>query len=327
MKNIVFSQFGTPSDVLSLQETTPAPLPEGTARVDVLRAPINPSDIATIEGRYGDLPDLPGKPGLEGIGRVREVNGEGIDTGLLVLLPGGGTWATETVCNIEDLVPLPEADVDQLSMLTVNPATAYLLLRDYVDLKPGDWVIQSAANSAVGQYVIQLGKARGIKVACVVRRDTAKAKLLADGADAVFVDGPDLAARVQAETGSKMRLALDAVAGKTFGHLASTLEHSGTLVLFGGLSDQPAQIDDGLIIFNNVQIKGFWLLPWIQNASTEAQAEVYGALTQEVIAGRLHADVAAHYSLEQFIEAMQAYETPGRNGKILFAPNGTLPDS
>ena len=185
MKNIVFSKFGDPKEVLSLQESGSFPMPEGTARVDVLCAPVNPSDIATIEGRYGDLPDPPATPGLEGIGRVREVNGTGIDVGSLVLLPGGGTWATEMVRNIEELVPLPHADVDQLSMLTVNPATAYLLLRDYVELKPGDWVIQSAANSAVGQYVIQLGKARGIKVACVVRREAAKAKLLADGADAV----------------------------------------------------------------------------------------------------------------------------------------------
>lgn len=238
------------------------------------------------------------------------------------MLPGGGTWATEMVRKIEELVPLPEADVDQLSMLTVNPATAYLLLREYVELKPGDWIIQSAANSAVGQYIIQLSKARGINVACVIRREAAKAKLQANGADAVFVDGPDLAERVQAQVGSKMRLALDAVAGETFGHLAETLEHSGTLVLFGGLSHRPAQINDGLIIFNNVQIKGFWLLPWIQNSSTEEKTEVYTVLTQEVIAGRLRAEVTARYSLDQFIDAIQAYETPGRNGKILFAPNG-----
>ncbi|MGD1903378.1 MAG: MDR family NADPH-dependent oxidoreductase [Geitlerinemataceae cyanobacterium] len=269
MKNLVFSTFGTPIEVLAIQESVSVTLPEGTARVDVLRAPIDPSDVATIEGRYGDLPDLPATPGLEGIGRVREVNGEGIEPGSLVLLPGGKTWSTEVVCAIETLLPLPEADVDQLAMLTVNPATAYLMLRDYVDLQPGDWIIQSAANSAVGQYVIQLGKARGIKVACVVRKEATKVKLEAAGADAVFLNGPDLAERVQAKIGSKMRLALDAVAGETCGHLAATLESDGTLVLFGGLSDRPAQIDYGSIIFNNVTVKGFWLLPWIQNSTPE----------------------------------------------------------
>ena len=322
MKNIVFSKFGSPRDVLSVQESTPSPLPEGTARVDVLRAPVNPSDLATITGQYGSLPDLPATAGLEGIGRVREINGKGLDVGSLVLLRGSGTWATEVVYNIAELVPLPEANVDQLSMLTVNPATAYLLLRDYVELKPGDWIIQSAANSAVGQYVTQLGKAREIKVACVVRREEARAELLANGADAVFLDGPDLAERVEAELGTKMRLALDPVAGETLGYLAETLEQNGTLVLFGGLSARPAQVGVGPIIFNNVQIKGFWLMLWLQSASIKERAEVYGSLTQEIIAGRLHADVAAHYSLDQFIDALQAYDTPGRNGKILFAPNG-----
>ena len=48
-------------------------------------------------------------------------------------------------------------------MLTVNPPTAHLLLTSIVDLAPGEWIIQNAANSAVGRYVIQLAKARGIR--------------------------------------------------------------------------------------------------------------------------------------------------------------------
>ncbi|MEM7739134.1 MAG: zinc-dependent alcohol dehydrogenase family protein [Deinococcota bacterium] len=322
MKSIVFSKFGAPSDVLRVEESSSLSMLEGTARIDVLRAPVNPSDIAIIEGIYGNLPELPATPGLEGLGRVRDVNGEGVEVGSLVLLPGGSTWTTEVVRNINELVPLPEADLDQISMLTVNPATAYLMLQNYVDLSPGDWIIQSAANSAVGQYVIQLGKARGIKVACVVRREEAKTKLEAEGADAVFLDGPDLSTRVQTKTDSQMRLALDAVSGETFGHLAKTLEYGGTLVSFGGLSYQPAQINEGLIIFNDLKIRGFWLLPWIQNASAQEKARVYNELTQDVIAGRLHANVAARYSLDQVTDAVQAYSTAGRDGKILFAPNG-----
>ena len=42
-------------------------------------------------------------------------------------------------------------------MLRINPPTALLLLTDIVALKPGDWVIQNVANSAVGRLVITSG--------------------------------------------------------------------------------------------------------------------------------------------------------------------------
>lgn len=31
----------------------------------------------------------------------------------------------------------------------MNPTTAYNMLSDFVDLQPGDWVVQNGANSAV----------------------------------------------------------------------------------------------------------------------------------------------------------------------------------
>jgi trans-2-enoyl-CoA reductase len=234
MKQVIYEKFGNPAEVLKLVESDPTPLADGQVRVEVLRAPINPSDLIQVSGNYGVRPPLPAAAGNEGLGRI--VEGEG--KGQLVLLPAGaGTWVTEVVADPRHLVPLPEGDLDQLSMLFVNPATAALLLTEYVDLKEGDWIIQSAANSAVGGYLVQLARARGINVACVVRRESAIADLKELGADVVLVDGPDLAREVKAATGAKMKLAVDAVAGKTAGRLADTLEHGGTLVNYGGMSN------------------------------------------------------------------------------------------
>lgn len=69
------------------------------------------------------------------------------------------------------VVPVQHAYIDQLSMLNVKPATAYLFLTKYVAMKEGDWLIQSAGNSVVASRP----KARDVKVASVVRRDTAVA--------------------------------------------------------------------------------------------------------------------------------------------------------
>jgi len=55
-------------------------------------------------------------------------------------------------------------------MLGINPATAYLLLTEFVQLKPGDWVIQNGANSATGRALIPIARSLGIRTINVVRR-------------------------------------------------------------------------------------------------------------------------------------------------------------
>ena len=66
-----------------------------------------------------------------------------------------------------------DADPLQLAMLGINPATASLLLNRYVALRSGDWIGQTAANAAVGQYIIALAKRAGVKTLNVVRRHEA----------------------------------------------------------------------------------------------------------------------------------------------------------
>lgn len=319
MKQVKYDSFGNPAEVLKVIETPSLPLAEGQVRIEVLRAPINPSDLIQISGNYGVRPTLPAVAGNEGMGRIVEGKGEG----KLVLLPAGaGTWVTEVVADPRHLVPLPEGDLDQLSMLLVNPATAALLLTEYVDLKEGDWIIQSASNSAVGGYLVQLARARGINVACVVRRESAIAGLKELGADVVLVDGPDLAREVKAATGAKMKLAVDAVAGKTAGRLADTLEHGGTLVNYGGMSNEDSALGAAALIFNNITVRGFWLVTWMNSADKATRTALYADLAGQIAKGTLFAPIDKHFTLEQIAEAA-AYSWAGeRKGKVMLAPHG-----
>lgn len=319
MKKVIYEEFGNPVDVLKVVEADAVPLGDGEVRVEVLRAPINPSDLIQISGNYGVRPPLPTTAGNEGLGRI--VEGEG--AGQLVLLPGGaGTWASEVVCDARHLVPLPEGDLDQLSMLLVNPATAHLMLEDYVDLKEGDWVIQSAANSAVGGYIVQMCKARGINLVNVVRRESAIAGLKELGAETVLVDGPDLAKEVKKATGAKMKLAIDAVAGKTAGRLADTLENQGTLVNYGGMSNEDSAIGAAALIFNNITVRGFWLVVWMNAADSAARKALYTQLAGQILKGELFAPIDKHFTLDEITEAARYSWAGGRNGKVMVAPNG-----
>ena len=212
MKRAQYTERGpVPQASIAAVEFTLAPLTEGQALIKVLAAPINPSDVLTLTGGYGILPPLPAVGGNEGVGVVAAL-GPGVTSppvGQTVLLPvGGGTWATHLVADAKKLMPLPN-DVDplQLAMMTVNPPTAYLMLREFVDLAAGDWVIQNVANSGVGEYLIQLARIRGLKTVNVVRRESAVAAVKAMGGDVVLVDGDDLSKRVASATGgAKIRL-------------------------------------------------------------------------------------------------------------------------
>ena len=189
-----------PYDVIEAVEFDKPTLQSGEVLLELLAAPINPADVLTLTGDYGMLPPLPAVGGKEGVAKVVELGPEvdGLPIGQTVLLPPViGSWATHIVASAKALTPLPnDADPLQLSMLTVNPATASLMLSQFVDLQAGDWVIQNAANSGVGNYLIKLAKIRGYKTVNVVRRESLATALQQQGADVVVVDGPDLPERV-----------------------------------------------------------------------------------------------------------------------------------
>lgn len=327
MKHARYSHRGpVPQDIIESVEFSLPPLGAGQALVEVLAAPINPSDVLTLTGDYGSLPPLPAVGGNEGVGRVVEIAPDvtGLAVGQTVLLPiGSGTWATHLVAAADGLLPLPgDADPQQLAMLTVNPPTARLLLSEFVELDAGDWVIQNAANSAVGGYLVQLAKARGIRTVNVVRRASAQVAVQALGADVVLVDGDDLAGRVRAATGeAKIALAIDAVGGAATERLAQALAPGGTVVNYGSMSGEPCTISAASLIFRGIGLRGFWLARWYMTADPKVRAALFGELVALIASGQLHAKVQATYGIDAIKDAVAAAAAGERSGKIMVLPN------
>src|SRR5437660_2060921 len=189
----VYETHGNPADVLQV-ESQPWPTPStGEVIVKMRAAPINPADLNQIEGKYPVRSELPATPGFEGAGVVvgPGANVTTVAVGDLVILPHNvGTWRDAVAIKAEDLVVVP-AGIEPVdaAMLKINPMTAWRLLRDYVDLKKGDWLIQNAANSAAGRAVIQIAHELDYKTVNVVRRGELTDELRAEGGDVVLVDG------------------------------------------------------------------------------------------------------------------------------------------
>ncbi|MBZ2189457.1 zinc-dependent alcohol dehydrogenase family protein [Alcanivorax sp. JB21] len=316
-----------PQDVIHPVVFERPQLGAGEVLLEVLAAPINPSDVLTLTGDYGMLPPLPAVGGNEGVGRVIEL---GPDVrhpaiGQVVLLPvGSGTWTTHMVAEAKALIPLPnDVDPKQLAMITVNPPTASLLLTDFVDLHAGDWVIQNAANSGVGSYLIQLAKVRGFRTINVVRRESAVEGVRQQGGDVVLVDGPDLRKRVRDLIGKgEVRLGIDAVAGAATDRLASCLAPGATLVNYGRMSGEPCQLSSMALIFNQIRLTGFWLAHWFRTTSQPEQMALFSDLTRLMSSGTLHAPIHATYGIEDIQAAVAAAAQGERHGKILIVPHG-----
>lgn len=321
-----------PQDVIEAVPFEAPPLQPGQVLIEVLAAPINPSDLLTLTGEYGLLPPLPAVGGNEGVGRIAAL-GPDVDSlrvGQRVLLPiGGGSWTTHRVAPAQGLVALPgEGDPKQLAMITINPPTAWLLLSEFVELHPGDWVIQNAANSAVGGYLVQIARQRGLRTINVVRRESAVEAVRALGADVVLVDGDDLARRAreaaQDAQDAPIRLGIDAVGGSATQRVAEALGEGGVVVNYGAMSREPCQISPAAFVFRDVSLRGFWLSRWFQQASPQRRGQVFGEIARAVAAGSLSARIQASFGLDRIKDAVAAAAAGERDGKILLLPNGPV---
>ena len=324
MKVIEYNSIGNPAKVLEIKDVPSRAPDEGEIRVQVLATPIHPSNLLQIAGQYGTMPKFPASPGAEGVGKIVEL-GAGVSHLQVeqnVLLTGvGGTWREEITAPAKAFIPVPDGDVEQLAMAVVNPLTAHLLLASIKDLNEGDWIIQSAANSAVGEYLIQLAAQRGIKTINVVRRESLAPRLAELGATVVLTDGPDLAERAKAATGgADIVFGIDSVGGDTFAHMVQSLAYGATLASYGVLSMQQPALNLVSVIFNDIRVQGFWLAKWFETASPEDKQAAFGAIIPMIATGTISSAIDSRFKLEDIAAAVTRAGAPNRDGKVLLTP-------
>src|SRR5579875_3500991 len=234
-------------------------------------------------------------------------------------------WVQRRRISASDAIPLPTGlDPLQAAMLRINPATALLLLEDHVTLKPGDWVIQNVANSAVGRHLIVLAKEKGARTLNVVRRDDVAPELKALGADVVLNDGPDLPARARdAAQGAPIRLGIDAVSGEACKRIADSVADGGVVVTYGSMSGADPVISR-LALGRGITLKSFMLGDGLAKRSLAQVRAIYADLAGKLRDGKLNAPIDATYPIEEIRAALAHAQRGGRQGKVLVLPNGPV---
>ena len=331
MRSIVAERVGEPSDVLQLQ-TRPIPEPgPGQVRIRVTAVPVEASDLHTVRGRYGFTPEFPTVPGIESVGVVDELGSgtDGLAVGQRVVTVGvTGTWQEYLVADVERVLPVPAGMSDSTAaQILSNPLTAVILTGDELDVRPGEWLLQTAAGSTVGQMVIQLGAHVGFKTINVVRRRSAVEGILALGGTAVIcTEDEDLRERVAAIAGPDgVAKAIDCVSGRVGADVSRALAPSGELVVYGALSTHRQTDPDKLtipvfarsLIYETKTVRGFWLFRWLSQTPKYRMAAVIDRTMRLADSGTLRVPEGHPIPVEEFGEAVLLAEAPEHGGKPL----------
>lgn len=323
----LFAYDGKPESLRLIERPIPKP-GNSQVLVKIAAAPVNPSDLMFLRGTYARQKKLPIVPGFEASGVVVE-SGGGLGRALVgrrvacgATDDGDGTWAEYMATHWNRCVPLRDnVTLEQGASLLVNPLTAFALM-DIAKRGGHRTIVQTAAASALGRMINNLGRRFGIEVVNIVRRNDQVVLLKSQGAKFALNSSDSAFAEHLKNlcTELRVRLAFDAVGGPLTEVVLNALDCGGRVLVYGALAGECSTIDPHEILFEDKCIEGFWLAHWFPRQNLFYQlATAYRA--QGLIDQDLRTEIRARISLEQASDALQDYESRMTEGKILLIPN------
>ena len=233
-----------------------------------------------------------------------------------------GSWAEYFIAPAQGVVPLNDAIDDETAAQLIGMPISALMLLDFVNLQPGQWLIQNTANGAVGKTVAMIAQARGQQVINLVRRSSAVAELQALGIQhVVAADQADWREQVKALHGGQPLMAgVDSIGGAASGELLALLSENGLLVSFGSMSGEAMQIASGDLIFKQATVKGFWASAVNKQLPAERKKALIVELLTLAAQKKLALPVEGVFSFEQIHSAALKAVEGARQGKVLLKP-------
>lgn len=243
MKAMVYTQYGSPSDVLRLKEVEKPSPKDDEVLIKVHASSINSAELHLIKAdpflvRLSTGLRKPTKtiPGADVAGQVEAVGkdvtqfkvGDEVFGDLSGI--GWGAFA-EYVCANENVLLLKPANMsfEQAAAVPVAGVTALQGLRDKGQIKSGQKVLINGASGGVGMYAVQIAKALGAEVTGVCA--TNKMEMVRSlGADHVI----DYKQEDVTQSGQQYDVILDAAGYRSFSAYKHILSPKGIYVFAGG---------------------------------------------------------------------------------------------
>jgi len=292
--------------------------------VKVLKSPINPSDLLYINGTYNPTANLPLVPGFEAVAVVLKT-GAGVSKfkagdRIAFFSEIGGIWEEIAIVYENYCLKVnPKIPLDQAAQMTLNPLTAYGMIKHLgIPHHSGQYLLQSAAGCTVGRIVIQLSKILGFKTINLVRREEQIQEIKDLGGDYVWSSSQDFVAGIMELTNGKgVKYAIDPVGGELTEAMGRCLSNAGYMLVYGTMSEKPTTFPANDFFTKNLRFEGFHICPYLAGPHGKETTQAVTKLYDE---GKLNLPVFREYPLENFQEAIKEATNHERcGGKVLFS--------
>lgn len=161
-----------------------------------------------------------------------------------------GVFSEQVLVPTANLVPKPaELAWETAAVLPTAWLTAYRMLVEKSEVRPGGLVLVQGAGGGVATACIQLGSAIGLRVWATSRSEEKRNRALELGAEAVFESGARLPEKVDA--------VIETVGAATWSHSINVLRPGGTITICGATSgDAPPKAELTKVFFRQLRILG-----------------------------------------------------------------------
>jgi NADPH2:quinone reductase len=309
------------------------PIPEPGLGEVLIRAHaigVGMPDCLIRAGTYSVMPPLPATPGTELAGVIEKVGpdvttrrkGERVYTTARERPHRGGHYAEYVTTPAEATFLLPDAVDFEAAAALANYQVAYHIFNDALHLRNGETVLIFAAAGGMGNALIDLAKAAGLRVIGVVSSEE-KAHFVRDlGADHV-VNRKEFTVNEcvkEITRGRGVGAIIDPIAGPSFVENIELLAPCGTLLIYGALGGK-APLDllpSPRLRKNSPAVRQFTIHTW--DHLVEERRAGMRALIDMLAAGKLHPRIYARLPLSEAIRAHEMLESGAVIGKLLLLP-------
>ncbi|KAA8347031.1 zinc-dependent alcohol dehydrogenase family protein [Leuconostoc mesenteroides] len=274
--------------------------------VQMIIAPINPSDLIPITGAYSHRTVLPSFIGYEGVGIVKDV-GNQQNSNLLgkrvLLVDVKGTWQEFLKVKRDNIIIIPD-DIPNIigAQMYINPLTAWIICKYVLNVKVSNFVAINASGSNLGKALIQINHSLGANIIAIVRNNR-NIKLLKElGAQYVVnTENQSVYNEIMRITKNQgVNFAIDSIGGASGMNLAKSVKKNGNFVAVGLLSNQ--QVDWKFISENLcIQCGIFHLRHWMNSNSILEKSQEFNKLFSMVKNNMLQISTHAKiYPIDKF---------------------------